>query len=105
MKYNGKEMAIRYLNEEKGKIRLFGEKFIENNKNIFKIIYNNKEYDVERFMIGKNNIKDSILEIKFIIYKDIINLSYMFYNCSSLISLTSISNLNTNNVTDMSFMF
>ena len=67
-KYNGKEIAIRYLNEKKEKIELFGDKFIENNKNILKIVYNDKEYEVERFMIKKNNIKDSIVQIKLRIY-------------------------------------
>ena len=33
------------------------------------------------------------------------NMSYMFYNCSSLISLPDISKLNTDNVNDMSYMF
>ena len=32
-------------------------------------------------------------------------MSYMFYGCKSLISLSDISNWNTNNVTNMSFMF
>ena len=31
-------------------------------------------------------------------------MSYMFYNCSSLIEL-DLSNFNTNNVTNMSYMF
>ena len=33
------------------------------------------------------------------------NMTYMFYECSSLNSLPNISNWNTVNVTDMSFMF
>ena len=32
-------------------------------------------------------------------------MSYMFYECSSLLSLPDISNWNTNYVTNMSFMF
>ena len=32
-------------------------------------------------------------------------MSYMFYNCSSLLSLPDISNWNTSNVYDMSYMF
>ena len=37
-KYNEKEITIRYIFEKNEKIKLFGDKFIENNKNIFKII-------------------------------------------------------------------
>ena len=32
-------------------------------------------------------------------------MSGMFYNCNNLSSLPDISNWNTNNVTDMSYMF
>ena len=45
-------------------------------------------------------------------YKDKINynaclkdMSYMFYECSSLISLPDISKWNTNNIENMSYMF
>ena len=33
------------------------------------------------------------------------NMSHMFYNCISLLSLPDISKINTNDVTDMSKMF
>ena len=38
-------------------------------------------------------------------FDNIIDMSYMFYNCSSLLSLPDISKWNTNNVINMSFMF
>ena len=38
-------------------------------------------------------------------YLNIIDMSYMFYECNSLISLTDISEWNTENVTNMSNMF
>ena len=80
-------------------------------------------------MIKRNNIKDSILEIKLKINKNINNMSYMLCNCSSLkylpdlngilimlmiwvicfiivvLYLSDISKCNTNNVKDMSYMF
>ena len=46
-----------YTNKNEEKIRFFGHKFIENNKNICKIVYNGKEEDIETFMIKKNNEK------------------------------------------------
>ena len=89
--------------EDKYEIKLFGEKFIENNKNNCKIIIDNKEQDlIEYLKINKN---EKILKIKLKEIKTITNMSYMFDGCKSLTSLPDISNWNTNNVTNMSFMF
>ena len=89
--------------EDKYKIKLFGEKFIENNKNNCKIIIDNKEQDlIEYLKINKNK---KILKIKLKKIKAITNMSYMFNECKSLTSLPDISNWNTNNVTNMSYMF
>ena len=89
--------------EDKYEIKIFGEKFIENNKNNCKIIIDNKEQDlIEYLKINKN---EKILKIKLKEIKTITNMSYMFCGCNSLTSLPDISNWNTNNVTDMSHMF
>ena len=89
--------------EDKYEIKLFGEKFIENNKNNCKIIIENKEQDlIEYLKINKN---EKILKIKLKEIKTITNMSYMFAGCKSLTSLPDISNWNTNNVTNMSSMF
>ena len=48
--------------EDKYEIKLFGEKFIENNKNNCKIIIENKEQDLIKYIeINKN---ETILKIK-----------------------------------------
>ena len=52
-----------------------------------------------------NNITNNILEIKLKGIKNITNMSYMFYDCSSLNSLPDISKWNTSNVNNMSGMF
>ena len=36
-------ITIRYITKENGKIRIFGDNFVKNNKNNCKIIYINKE--------------------------------------------------------------
>ena len=98
-KINGKDNQ----DEDKYEIKLFGEKFIENNKNNCKIIIDNKEQDlIEYLKINKN---EKILKIKLKEIKTITNMSYMFYGCKSLTSLPDISNWNTNNVTNMRDMF
>ena len=89
--------------EDKYEIKLFGKKFIENNKNNCKIIIDNKEQDlIEYLKINKN---EKILKIKLKEIKTITDMSYMFYGCNSLISLSDISNWNTSSITDMSSIF
>ena len=97
------EIILRYKNE-KEEIRIFGDKFAENNKNNCKIIYNGKEEEL-KVIIKKENDKKNFVEIKLRIFKDIINMSCMFSNCKSLSSLPDISKWNTNNVNNMSEMF
>ena len=97
------EMIIIYKTENKSRIRIFGEQFIKNNKKNCKIIIENKEQDISEYI----NVNEKItnLKIKLKEIKTITNMSYMFSDCKSLISLPDISNWNTNNVTDMSHMF
>ena len=86
---------------------LFGKNFKilgnENNEIIQKsIVYlNNKR------ITNNNNYVVSEIEpftLKVIFKDSLVDMSYMFYNCSSLISL-NLLNFNTNNVKDMSYMF
>ena len=45
------------------------------------------------------------IDLSFFDYKNVTDMSYMFYACSSLQSLPDISKWDTKNVTDMSYMF
>ena len=111
------------------KIRLFGEEFVQNNKDNFLLIIDDKIINIcENYDIKDNNrIND--LEVILIQKKETNNMSYMFsncklpntfsnlntshvtnmnsmfYECSSLESLPDISKWNINKVTDMSYMF
>ena len=90
--------------ENKEDINIFGYKVVENNKNICKMIIDNKEYEI----CQKNNIKGynkNKLEFKLKGIDNINNMSYMFDCCSSLSSLPDISKWNTINVKDMSSIF
>ena len=90
-------------NKIKENINIFGEKFVYNNKNICKMIIDNKEYEIQSKFNIKNNDKDK-LEIILKGIDKVTNMSYMFSECKQLLSL-DISEWNTNNVTDMSYMF
>ena len=74
-------------------INIFGYDFVKNNKNICKMIINNKEYEIAE----KYNVQsiDEILKIRLKGINKVINMKGMFYGCSSLLSLSNISNLNT----------
>ena len=78
---NKNEMIIIYkIKQDKYEIKLFGKKFIENNKNNCKIIIDNKDQDlIEYLKINKN---ERILKIKLKEIKAITNMSYMFYECN-----------------------
>jgi len=83
--------------------KLFGEKFVENNKGICHIIIDGKESEL--ISQYDNFKKNEILEIQLKGIKNIEDMSHMFFGCSSLIELPNISKINTINVTNMKKMF
>ena len=84
-------------------IRLFGDYFINNNKDNCKIIINGKENElISLYSPNKLEIKDKTLEIILIGINNITDASYMFESCSSIIS---ISEWDTSNIINMSYMF
>ena len=102
--FNSDKNIIKYkINVNDEKIKIFGNIFVKNNKDKCKIIYEKKEYDLTEFFYI-NNYKNNILEIDLKINNDIIDMSYMFDNCTSLIYFSN-NNWNTNNVYNMSYLF
>ena len=99
------EIIIIYKIEGKDEIKLFGEEFIENNKNNCKIIIENKEQNLVSYLKVNKNQEILKIKLKIINTNNITNMSHMFCYCSSLSSLPDISKWITNNVTNMSCMF
>jgi len=94
---------IKYENS----IHIFGKEFVKNNKDKYKIIFGNKEYELNEYFHIKdynNNILNK-LKIKLKYINNVTNMSSMFHGCKSLSLLPDISKWNTNNVTNMSSMF
>ena len=89
------------------KIRIFGEKFVENNRYKCKIIYKNEEYELVEFIddIDNSYSNNELAKIKLKIIAEINDISYMFNECNSLISILDISNLNCFKIINMSQMF
>ena len=97
---NNNEMIIQYkINKKINKIRIFGDEFISKNINNCKIIYDNKYYELKELFDIKS-IKDSkdIIEIKLIKINNIIDMSNMFKDCSSLLNIVDILKRNANNI-------
>ena len=92
------------IDEKSSPFKIFGEKFVENNKNICKVEINNKETELCSF-IHETDITSNIFEIKLKNIFNVSNMSYMFCGCISLISISEHLKINTNRVVDMSFMF
>ena len=90
--------------EEKDYINIFGSNFVKNNKNICRLIIDNKEYELkEKFNIKE--YKNKILNIKLKEFENITDMSEMFDGCSSLLSLPDISKWNIKNVKDINCLF
>ena len=99
-------ITINYnLNENDKKIRIFGEDFVKNNKNICYIIYEDEYYELTEFLELKNKGNKENIEIKLIGINNVINARCMFWGADSLISLPDISKWNTNNVSNIGYMF
>ena len=109
-KMNINEINIIYNTKGEKAIKLFGKDFVERNKNNCKLIIEGYEEELKeiynfgyiRYFFGFG--KDT-LEFKLKGITNIINMSNMFSECTSLLSLPDISNWNTSNVTNMSCMF
>ena len=102
------EIIIRYNIKNMMSIRLFGKKFIKNNKKNCRMVLENKEQEIFEFLYINDTLKEKeneILEIKLKEIQTITNISFMFSNCLSLISLPDISKWNTQNVIDMNSIF
>ena len=90
-----------YIDGKDGKFNIFGEKFIENNKNNIDLIINGtKKGLVKEYKLNKGENK-----IEIIIKNKITNLEYMFYNCTKLKNIEELKYLDTKEVNSFEGMF
>ena len=128
--------AIYKPNEKNDKrVKILGRNFIKKNKDKAKILYKNKIYELKEYFedIDENYNHKDLIKFKIIFIHNIIDMSYIFYDCytlislydnnetnikiyitnshcmfrgcKSLMSLPDISKWNTSNVKNMNFMF
>ena len=102
------EIIMKYTIDNDKKIKLLGNRFIENNRNNCKLKINGEEKEICEYIeahdiIYKENENTFLIKLKII--NKLKNISYMFANCKNLISINNISNLNTSKVTAMNNLF
>ena len=99
------EFIIKYKIGKEDTIRIFGDEFVKNNKRMFQMVINDKNYELDSFYNIKNENENEILKIKLKQIKNVTNLCGMFNECSALIELSDISKLDTSNINNMECMF
>ena len=94
-------------------VKILDKDFIKKNKYKCRIIYKNKIYELKEYFsyIDINYNHKDLIRFKIIFIHNIIDMSYMFYNCDQLISLSNNNKANLNilnfqiYIINMSFMF
>ena len=99
--YHKTEINIIYKTNLKGIDNIFGEKFLENNKNNIELIINGNKNS----LINKYELKKGGNNIKLIIKNKIRNLEYMFYNCKSLNKIEELKYLDIKDIYNFNWMF
>ena len=108
-------LIVTYIPDEnnKEKMKILDKKFIKNNKIKCIIVYKNKIYELKEYFgdIDKNyNYKD-LIKLKIIFIHNVIDMSYMFFECGCLNSLSDNNGINKNvlnsqiKIINMHFMF
>ena len=95
------EIDIIYKTNEEGIERIFGDKFVENNRNNIDLIING----INNNLIVRYKLQKGENKIKIIIKNKITNLEYMFYKCKSLKNIEQLNNLDTKEIKNFTRMF
>ena len=84
-------------------IRIFGDKFVERNKDL-KFIYENKKYDLKS-SLSASELKSNIIHIYLSGINSITNLSHMFSCCEEVNYISFNRFQRYNNITDINYLF
>ena len=86
-------------------IKICDYRFADKNKDKYKIIYNEKEYDIKKYFKLDNNYNhNNTIKIQLRINNNITDISYMFYECKELLSISDLS-IDNFNITDINKSF
>ena len=110
-KKNKNEITFKYKVDKSCKeLKIFGKKFVENNKNKCIIEYKSDYYSWLKSKdlaenIDTDDLPNDILELTLKNIDKMTDMSYMFDGCKSLLALIDASEWDTSNITNMSYLF
>ena len=95
------------VNEQEKILKIFGEKFVEINKNKCNIIINYIEYGLCSHINVKDYNYDNSGKFRIKLYgvKNITSMCQMFHKCRNLLEVPNISQMNTSKITNMNRLF
>ena len=101
------EIIIKYINNiNENDIIFLGDKFIHNNKDKCQLFIKGKQVDMKKtYNKKKYGLTKTIIEVKLKIDSQLTDMSYMFKDCSSIVSISSLHLIDTSRVTNMSYLF
>ena len=101
------QMTITYkINKDMIQLKLFGDSFVQNNKNNCYLLIDGKKYDLcEEYTLNKKQKEKNTLEVKLIETKPITNMYRLFYYCICLLQVKDFDKWDTKNVTTMRSLF
>ena len=94
------------VDSKEEEIKIFGRSFVDNNRYKYEMIVNNKEKSFNHYLdLSYFDIIENKIQIKLKETDEVTDLTNMFKECTSLLSLKDISKFNINNVTSLAGMF
>ena len=94
------------IDKSKLNVKIFGADFVKNNKDRCKIRHSHGTIELREYFDIDDNLKNKeILEIILVGITKVTNMSNMFQECRTLLSISDISKLDMTKVTDISGMF
>ena len=95
------KINLKYFVEFKDNYNIFGEDFVENNKNNISLIIDGKQ----KGLVHNCELKEGENTITLLIKNKLTNLSHMFYMCKYLKDISELKFLDVSEVKDFSYMF
>ena len=95
------EINLKYITKEEKEENIFGEEFVENNKNNIELEINGEKSK----LIKKYKLIKGVNNIKMIIKNRLTNLEYMFYWCNTLKDINELKYLDTKDINNFEYMF
>ena len=95
------EISLIYYAEKKSICNIFGNYFVNNNKDNIELIINGKNSKI----VDKYELREGDNIITLLIKNQLTNVSYMFYDCNNIKDIKDLKYLYVNEIKDFKYMF